>query len=109
MDTLRQQEVLAVQSRVERLVVLLRLLIIVLTMSRFSLASIRIPEGTAKMTLLRAIERSCSVLPLRVVLRVIRLSHLPDRLFDEGRNTSLEDTLNYKAAVDRRPLFPAIV
>ena len=76
MDTLRlQQEVLRLQSRLDRVVALLRLVIVVLKVSRVSLASIRIPEGTAKLMLLRAIERSCSVLSLRVALRVVRLSH----------------------------------
>ena len=62
MDTLRlQQEVLRLQNRVNRLVALLRLLIVVLKVSRVSLASIRIPEGTAKLMLLRAVVfRPCS-------------------------------------------------
>ena len=75
-DNLRlRQEVLALHKRVERLVALLRLLVVLLKVSGFSLSRVRIPEGTAKQTLLRAIERSCSVLPLRVVLSVLRLSH----------------------------------
>ena len=66
MDTLRlQQEVLRLQSRADRLAALLRLVIVVLKVCRVSFANIRIPEGAAKLMLLRAIERSCSVLPLR--------------------------------------------
>jgi len=92
MDTLRlQQEVLALQSRVERLVALLRLLVIVLKMPRFSLASVRLPEGTTKLTLLRAIERSCSVLPLRVVLRVLRLSHSRYHSWKRAEECGLDD------------------
>ena len=76
MDNLRLQEkVLRLQSRLDRVIAVLRLVIVVLKVSRVSLSNIRIPEGTAKLMLIRAIERSCSVLPLRVALRVVRLSH----------------------------------
>jgi len=88
MDTLRlQQEVLRLQNRVNRLVALLRLLIVVLKVSRVSLASIRIPEGTAKLMLLRAIERSCSVLPLRV----LRLSHSRYHSWKREEECGLDD------------------
>jgi hypothetical protein len=69
-----QQEVLALRQRVERLVALLRLVLVLLKVSGFSLARARIPEGASKLALLRVIERSRSVLPLRVSLRVLRLS-----------------------------------
>ena len=92
MDRLRlQQEVLRLQIRVDRLVALLRLVIVVLKVSRVSLASIRIPEGTAKVKLLRAIERSCSVLPLRVVLRVVRLSHSRYHAWKREEECGLDD------------------
>jgi hypothetical protein len=55
MDTLRlQQEVLRQQRRGDRLAALLRVVIVVLKLSGISLSNIRIPEGTAKMLLLRA-------------------------------------------------------
>ena len=92
MDMLRlQQEVLRLQSRVDRLVALLRLLIVVLKVSRVSLASIRIPEGAAKLMLLRAIEQSCSALPLRVVLRVVRLSHSRYHAWKREEECGLDD------------------
>ena len=69
-----QQEVLALRARVERLVALLRLLVVLLKVSGFSLAHARLPEGATKISLLRAIERSRSVLPLRSALLVLRLS-----------------------------------
>ncbi len=69
-----QQEVLALRQRVERLVALLRLVVVLLKVSGFSLACVRLPDGATKILLLRAIERSCSALPLRTVLRVLRLS-----------------------------------
>ena len=75
LDVLRlQQEVLALRQRVEWLVAMLRLVVIVLKASGFSLAGARLPQGTRKVSLLRAIDRSHSVLSLRVVFRVLRLS-----------------------------------
>ena len=92
MDTLSlHQEVLRLRSRLDRLVALLRLLIVVLKVSRVSLSSIRIPEGTAKLMLLRAIDRSCSVLPLRVVLRVLRLSHSRYHSWKREEECGLDD------------------
>ncbi len=61
-----QQEVLQMRRRVERLVTLLRLIVVLLKVSGFSLAHARIPEGTRKRALLQTIERSRSVLPLCV-------------------------------------------
>ena len=69
-----QQEVLALRDRVARLVALLRLLVVLTRVSGFSLACARLPDAALKVLLLRAIERSCSALPLRTVLRVLRVS-----------------------------------
>lgn len=69
-----QQEALALRARVERLVALLRLVVVLLRASGFSLACARLPDGATKLSLLRAIDRSRAVLPLRTVLRVLRLS-----------------------------------
>jgi len=76
MDVLRlQQELLTLRRRVARLIALLRLLVVLLKLSGFSLAGTRIPNGAGKHTLMRAIERSTAVLPLHIVLRVLRLTH----------------------------------
>jgi hypothetical protein len=64
-----QQEVLALRKRVEWLVALFRLVVVLLKVSRFSLTCARLPDEAAKVSLLRAIDRSRSVLPLRAVLR----------------------------------------
>ena len=69
-----QQEVLALRNRVERLVALLRLLVVLTRVSGVSLACSRLHDGARKRSLLRAIDRSRSFLPLRTVLRVLRLS-----------------------------------
>ncbi len=69
MDVLNlQQEVLALRKRVEWLVALLRLMVVMLKASGFSLACARVTDGATKVSLLRAIDRSRSVLPLRAVL-----------------------------------------
>lgn len=73
MDLLKlQKEVLDLRKRVERLVVLLRLFVMLTRVSGFSLACARLPDRGTKVAVLRAIDRSCSVLPLRTVLRVLR-------------------------------------
>ncbi len=49
LDVLRlQQEVLALHQRVERLVAILRLVVVLLKVSGVSLANARIPDGTRK-------------------------------------------------------------
>ena len=70
-----QAEVLRLQKRVVVLITFLRLVFALLQVSGFSLKNTRLPDGVRKQRLLRAIDRSCSVLPLRSVLRVLRLSH----------------------------------
>ena len=78
MDVLHlQQELVTLRRRVARLIAMLRLLVILLRLSGFSLARTRIPDGAGKPTLMRAIERSRTILPLRVALRILRLSHFP--------------------------------
>jgi len=76
LDTVQlQHEVIVLRRRIARLVSLLRLVVIVVKVSGVSFARVRLSEGTTKLQLLRAIERSRSHLPLRAVLRVIGLSH----------------------------------
>ena len=70
MDAIQlQQEVLRLRVQIQKLVALLKVLLAVLRMSGFSLNQTRFPEGNDKRTLLRAIQRARSVLPLRTVLR----------------------------------------
>ena len=91
-----QQDVLALRKRIERLMALLRLLVVLLKMSGFSLARNRTPDGAEKRALLQCIERSRSVLPLPVVLRILKLS--PSRYHFWKR----ED----QCALDDRPTCP---
>ena len=92
MDVLRlQQELLTLRRRVARLIALLRLLVVLLRLSGFSLAGTRIPNGAGKHTLMRAIERSTAVLPLRVVLRILRLSHSRYHSWKREKECGLDD------------------
>jgi len=70
-----QHEVIRLRRRIARLGALLRLVVIVLKVSRVSFSRVRLPEGANKRQLLSAIDRSRQHLPLRTVLRVIGLSH----------------------------------
>ncbi len=90
-DLLLQREVLALRRRVERLAALLRLLVVLLKVSDVSLYATRIPDGAGKRALLRAIERSRSVLALRVVLRVLRLSHSRYHSWKREQECGLDD------------------
>jgi len=69
-----QREVLQLRRRIRKLTALLRVLLVVLRMSGYSLSQARLPDGSYKRSLLRAVERSRASLPLRSVLRVVRLS-----------------------------------
>ena len=92
MDVLRlQQGLLTLRRRVARLIALLRLLVVLLRLSGFSLAGTRIPHGAGKHTLMQAIERSTAVLPLHVVLRVLRLSHSRYHWWKREKECGLDD------------------
>jgi putative transposase len=69
-----QREVLHLRRRVQKLTALLRVLLVVFRMSGYTLSQARLPDGGNKRSLLHAIKRSCASLPLRSVLRVVRLS-----------------------------------
>ncbi len=76
LDTVRlQHEVILLRRRIAKLISMLRLVVVVLKVSGVSFTRIRLSKGTAKLQLLRAIDRSRAHLPLRAVLRVIGLSH----------------------------------
>ena len=97
LDTIRlQHEVIRLRRRIASLVSLLRLVVIVVKVSGISFARVRLPEGTAKLQLLRAIQRSRAHLPLRTVLRLIGLSHA--RYHDWIRND--------RCGLDDRPSCP---
>ena len=76
LETVRLQHELSVlRRRIAQLVSLLRLLVTVLKVTDLSFSRIRLPEGSAKLQLLQAIERTRPHFRLRAVLRMIGLSH----------------------------------
>jgi len=89
MDVIRlQREVLLLRRRVRKLTALLRVLLAVTKISGYSLSQARLPEGKDKKSLLQAIDRGRSILPLRSILRVIRLS--PSRYHNWNRKEQCE-------------------
>ena len=69
-----RQEVLKLRRRVQKLTALLRLALALLRPSGFRLTGARLPDGRAKMRILRAVDRAREYLPLRAVLRFLRVS-----------------------------------
>ncbi len=69
-----QRQVVALRESNVRLLAVLRLVVVLLKISGFTLARCRVADGSKKELLLRAIERSRVSLPLRSVLRILRLS-----------------------------------
>ena len=64
----------AAPATLKKLTALLRLALALLRTSGFRLTEARLPEGRAKMRILRAVDRARVYLPLRAVLRFMRLS-----------------------------------
>jgi len=71
-----QQEVLELRRRVKKLTALLRLALALalLRTSGFTLTQARLPDGRAKVRILRAIDRARACVPLPAILRFLRLS-----------------------------------
>jgi putative transposase len=69
-----RNEVLALRRRNERLLAILRLLVVLVKTLGISLEGRRVADGAKKKLLLRAIDRSRAALPLRRMLRVLKLS-----------------------------------
>src|SRR5262249_46655765 len=69
-----QQEILKLRRRVEKLAALLRLVLALLHTSAFTLSEERLPDGQAKLRILRAVDRARECIPLRAVLRFLGMS-----------------------------------
>jgi hypothetical protein len=67
-------EVLELRRRVKKLTALLRLALVLLRCSGFKLSHERLPDGRTKIRILRAVDRAREYVPLRAVLRFLRLS-----------------------------------
>jgi len=92
MDLLRlQKEVLTLRKRMKWILALFRLLVALMKVSGFSLDNSRLPEGAQKARLLRAIDLSLPVLPLRVALRLLRLSPSRYHSWKNDKECGLDD------------------
>ena len=69
-----QQEALELRRRVKKLTALLRLTLALLRSSGFTLTHERLPDGRAKTRILSAVDRAREFVPLRALLRFLRLS-----------------------------------
>ena len=68
------QEVLKLRRRVRKITALLRLALAVLQTSGFRLTVARLPDGGDKLRTLRAVDRAREHVPLRALLRFLRVS-----------------------------------
>src|SRR3984893_10954415 len=93
-----RQEVLKLRRRVQKQTALLRLALALLRTSRFRLREERLPDGRAKIQILRAVDRAREYLPLRAVLRFLRAS--PSR-FHAGRRRQRACALDDQSSCPR--------
>ena len=87
-----QKEIMRLRAGLQKLNALLRVMIAVLKLSGYSLNHERVPDGKQKRHLLRAIGRSRPSLPLRSVLRVIRLSQSRYYVWTRKAQCELDDS-----------------
>jgi putative transposase len=80
-------DIAKLDRRARALAAVVRLLLALLRASGFSLAGKRLPEGTAKAGILRAISGATPFLPLAVILRIARLE--PERYHEWKRASTL--------------------
>src|SRR4030095_4411606 len=69
-----RQEILQLRRRVEKLAALLRLALALLQASGFRGSGERLPDGLAKLRTLRAVDPAREHIPMRAVLRFLRMS-----------------------------------
>jgi putative transposase len=69
-----RQEVLKLRRRAQKVTALLRLVLALLRTSGFRLAEERLPDGRDKMRIPRSVDRARAFVPLRALLRFLRMS-----------------------------------
>ena len=74
-----REEILRLRRRVQKLAALLRLMLAVQRAVGVSLTHQRLPDGRAKQRILRAVDQARACMPLRALLRLLRLS--PSRFY----------------------------
>jgi hypothetical protein len=99
-------EIIALRLRIDRLVALLRLMTLLLKLSGFSFARVRLSDGAAKARMLHAIDRSRSHFTLRAVLRfLILLNKANARRSNSGpvgRPVAIPERLGPKVTIEPR-------
>ena len=93
-----QQEILKLRRRVQKLGALLRLALALLQASGFTLSRERLPDGRAKMRILRAGDRARECIPLRALLQFLRL---PPRRFHAWRRRQTACALDDQSSCPR--------
>ena len=86
-----QQEVVALRRRHANLLAILRLVVVLLKVSGFTLANRRIADGAKKLRLFRTVERSRTVLSLRKALRILGLSPTRYHSWQREESCQLDD------------------
>ncbi len=86
-----RQEVVALRQRNNRLLAMLRLLVVLLRISGFTLNRCRVADGSKKVLLLRAIENSRRSLSLRSALRILKLSSTRYHSWKREESCALQD------------------
>ena len=102
-----RRDIVQLRRRVEKLAALLRLVLAVLWASGFTLSRERLPDGDAKMRILRAVDHARACIPLRALLRVLRLS--PSRFHAWRRNACALDDRSSCPHTSPHRLTPAEV
>jgi len=69
-----RQEVLTLRRRVQKLAALLRIALVLVRVSGFTLSGERLPDAPDKRRILRAIDQARACIPLRALLRLLSLS-----------------------------------
>ena len=92
-----RQEILKLRRRVKKLTALLRLTLALLRSLKFTLTHERVPDGRDKIRILRAVDGARAFVPLRTLLRFLRLS--PSRFHAWRR-------LQHACALDDRSSCP---
>jgi len=103
------QEVLELRRRVKKLTALLRLALALLQSSGFTLTHARLPDGRARTRILRAVDRAREFVPLRTLLRFLRVS--PSRFHAwrrRQRACALDDQSSCPRTSPSRLTFPEV-
>jgi hypothetical protein len=96
-----RQEIVKLRRRVEKLAALLRLALALLHTAGFRLSGARLPDGQAKRRILRAVKRARECIPLRAVVRFMRVS--PSR-FQAWRRSSRRMTVVSMCHISSAPV-----